>query len=666
MNFFRELKRRNVYKIAVSYVVVGWLLIQVATQTLPFFEIPPWGIRFVILLVVLGFPIALIIAWAFELTPEGIKRTETGPDNGVGSSEKQTWIYIVIGGCFLSVGLFFLGRHTASRPEPAKTGPTKSIAVLPFDNRSEDKANAYFADGIQDEILTRLAKIGDLKVISRTSTLRYKSSPDNIPEIARQLGVEHVLEGGVQKAGDKARVTVQLIHGATDSHVWAETYDRNLSDILAVESEIAETIARELKAKLTPREQKAVAAKPTDNTVAYEEYLRGLALWNRLMVLPTNVDQIIQHFSRAVELDPTFALGWSFLSVAHSYKYGEFDPTAAQAAEAKEALVQALKLQADSGDGFFAEGMYYYKVTREFEKAFDAFEKARQRSANRNLATEFASYVKRRQGKWDEALRLHNELLEIDPRNPVILSEVAITYRAVRRFNEAIALLDRAREVDPDNAKLLALKAELALAQGDSATAERLLHDVPVDENADPEVAIAFVRYWVVLRQFDDAVRVMRRVVEAQAKQPATSTVGANQRGELAIVMAVSGDPNSNALLQQSLEELKRIRAQGDDLSWSSTVLLLVAGFLKDKATVDTLALELEKIIQSDAMSGPGVEMAIAIARAHLGETDAAVTAVERLLKTPGESALTPALLTDPFWDPLRTNPRFVALTEKK
>ena len=421
------MKRRNVYKVAAAYAVVSWLLIQVVTQTFPFFEIPHWAIRLVILLVVIGFPVALIMAWAFELTPEGLRRTESVHDSVPKRSSGRGWIYIVIAGALLSVAIFFLGRYTTSRAAESGGGtdasaPAKSIAVLPFENRSEDKANAFFADGIQDEILTRLAKIAELKVISRTSTQRYKSSPENISEIARQLGVEHVLEGAVQKAGEQVRVTVQLIRGGTDTHVWAETYDRKLTDIFAVESEIAETVARSLQAKLTPHERKVVSSKPTENSAAYEAYLRGLALWNKTTVLPEDSEEIVRNFSRAVELDPKFALGWAFLSVAHSYRYREFDPTPTRAAQAKETLDRARSLQADLGETHFADGMYQYKVRLDFEKALNAFQKARDLSANRAMAVEFSSYVKRRQGKWDEALRLHEESLEIDPRNPIILS----------------------------------------------------------------------------------------------------------------------------------------------------------------------------------------------------------------------------------------------------
>jgi len=278
-NFFAELKRRNVYKVAISYAVVGWLGIQIATQVFPFFEIPNWAIRLAVLAIVIGFPIALVIAWAFELTPEGLKRTE---DVGLAVARQQprdrAWIFVVIIAGAMSVGLFFLGRITApSKQKGVNEVSPKSIAVLPFENRSEEKANAYFAEGIQDEIVTRLSKIADLKVISHTSTQHYKSAPGNLPEIARQLGVAHILEGSVQKSGGEVRVNVQLIKAANDFHLWADTFDRKLTDIFSVESEVAKAIAEQLRAKLTGQEEEVITAKPTDNPEAYDAYLRGLA-----------------------------------------------------------------------------------------------------------------------------------------------------------------------------------------------------------------------------------------------------------------------------------------------------------------------------------------------------------------------------------------------------
>src|SRR5207244_4947317 len=249
-NFLGELKRRNVYKVAVAYAIVGWLLIQVATQVFPFLEIPNWVVRLVIAIVVIGFPIALVIAWAFEATPEGIKRTE---DVDLAASARQprkhAWIFVVIVGAAFSIGLFFIGRYTGRNTSSSSELPAKSIAVLPFDNLSRDPDNAYFAEGVQDEILTRLAKVADLKVISRTSTQRFKSAPTDLRDVAKQLDVTNILEGSVQKVNDQVRVNVQLINALSNAHLWAETYDRKLSDIFAVQSDIAKTVADTLQAK---------------------------------------------------------------------------------------------------------------------------------------------------------------------------------------------------------------------------------------------------------------------------------------------------------------------------------------------------------------------------------------------------------------------------------
>src|SRR5437879_2649055 len=318
-NFLRELKRRNVYKVAVAYAIVGWLLIQIATQVLPFLEIPNWVVRLVIAIVVIGFPIALVIAWAFEATPEGIKRTEDAvamPATSAGR-KKHAWIYIVVIGAAISAALFFLGRYTARNPAVNKTEiPTeisnKSIAVLPFESLSEDKSNTYFAEGVQDEILTRLAKVTDLKVISRTSTQHFKSSPENLPQIAKQLGVAHILEGSVQKANDQVRVNVQLINALTDAHLWAETYDRKLTDIFAVESDIAKTIAESLQAKLTGSEKISIAKVPTANTEAYELYLKGRFFWNKRT--GADLKRAIDYFNQAIAKDPNYALAYAGLA----------------------------------------------------------------------------------------------------------------------------------------------------------------------------------------------------------------------------------------------------------------------------------------------------------------------------------------------------------------
>src|SRR3989454_6095030 len=370
--FFTELKRRNVYKVAAAYAVVAWLLIQVATQVFPFFEVPNWAVRFVVLLIIIGFPIALVIAWAFELTPEGLKRTEVADALPAQRSRSRAWIYVVLIAGALSAGLFFLGRFTASTKQSVLAEvSSKSIAVLPFENLSRDPDNAYFASGIQDEIITRLAKIADLKVISRTSTQQYQSKPGNLSEIAKQLGVANILEGSVQKAADQVRVNVQLIQVASDSHLWADTYDRKLVDIFGVESEVAKAIAEALQAKLTGGEQQALAVKPTNNSEAYDAYLRGLAFEARAAFSPDNLEKAIGFYDRSVKLDPAFALAWARLSRANAQRYfvlSETAPTARRDAT-ERALNAAQKLQPNSPETLLAQAYYQYWVRRDYELA---------------------------------------------------------------------------------------------------------------------------------------------------------------------------------------------------------------------------------------------------------------------------------------------------------
>src|SRR5213083_1922682 len=314
-NFFSELKRRNVYKVAVAYIVAGWALSQGIAQVLPVFDVPNWAIRLIVLLIMIGLPVALSLAWAFELTPEGIKRTDAA--DAVGQhSRGHTWIYIVVIAAAFSIGLFFLGRFSAGNKTASPVGiSNKSIAVLPFDNLSRDPDNAYFCEGVQDEILTRLAKVADLKVISRTSTQHFKSAPENLPQIAKQLGVMNILEGSVQKANDQVRVNVQLINALTDAHLWGETYDRKLTDIFAVESDIAKTIAETLQAKLTGSEKSSIAKEPTVNPEAYELYLKGRFFWNKRT--GDDLKKSIDYFQQAIAADPNYALAYA--GVADAY-----------------------------------------------------------------------------------------------------------------------------------------------------------------------------------------------------------------------------------------------------------------------------------------------------------------------------------------------------------
>src|SRR5258705_1717417 len=447
-NFFSELKRRNVYQVAVAYAVVGWLLVQVTTQVFPIFEIPNWASRLIVLGIIIGFPIALVIAWAFEVTPQGLKRTEDVHLQAQGNRKSHAWIYIVIVGAAFSIGLIFIGRYTArntvsaARTEAA-TGssiPQKSIAVLPFENLSDDKGAAYFADGMTDEILTKLPSIADLKVISRTSTARYKSKPEDLKTVSQQLGVATVLEGSVQKAADKVRVNVQLIDARADSHLWAKTYDRDMKDVFAIQTEVAQEIADSLQAKLSPAEANTVASAPTKDTQAYDLFLKGefeqrVANSN---FRPESFDQAARWYKEAIAHDPNFALAIAQLATCQLRRHWLTDPVSeAELMEAGRLAKQALNLAPDLPEAHVAVGLFHYYGFREYEPALIEFQRALELRPNYSLALQFIAFVHRRQGKWDRTLDELKRSIDQDPRDPYVQGGLAETYVFLRKWREA-------------------------------------------------------------------------------------------------------------------------------------------------------------------------------------------------------------------------------------
>src|SRR6059036_742635 len=378
--------------------------------------------------------------------------------------------------------------------------PEKSIAVLPFENRSRDPDNAYFADGIQDEILTRLAKIADLKVISRTSTQHYKSAPENLSEIARQLGVAHIVEGSVQKSGDSVRVNVQLIKAANDSHLWADTFDRKLTDIFSVESEVAKAIADQLRAKLTGQEKEVIAAKPTDNVEAYDAYLRGLA-YNVKPLRPANSLGAQKHLKEAVRLDPKFALAWALLSYveARGYVALTLQPTVALREEARQAAETALTLQPNLGEAVLAKGFYHYACLRDYETAVSYFEEARPLLPNSSRIPELLAYVTRRQGQWDRSESYFNEAERLDPRDVSLLTQHSLSYKDRRLFPEALRKLEQILNITPDDVDTIIEKAVIAQAQGDLPRASALL--APLQIEATDSNALETQAYQAILER---------------------------------------------------------------------------------------------------------------------------------------------------------------------
>ena len=566
--------------------------------------------------------------------------------------------------------LFFAYR---SRVENAALNPAseKSIAVLPFENRSEDKANAYFADGIQDEILTRLSKIADLKVISRTSTQQYKSAQENLPEIAKQLGVAHILEGSVQKSGDSVRVNVQLIKAANDSHVWADTFDRKLTDILSVESEVAKAIAEQLQATLTGQEEQLIAAKPTDNLEAYDAYLRGLAY--SLKTGLNYADQIAaqSYLKEAVRLDPKFALAWALLSQVDAVGYVmlSLQPTSALREEARHAADTALNLQPNLAEALYAKGWYHYGCLKDYDTAVRYLQRARQLLPNNSQIPEALAYVARRGGEWDRSEAYFNEAEQIDPRNVTLLTQHAFSYIFLGRFPEALRKLDQVLDITPDDVDTLAEKALTAQAEGDLTRAATLLN--PLHPMANAPFALEAQVYQTILER--QPARLIRRLKELlAAPDPALGYLNGELRFWLGWAQDLAGDQGG---AQESWRQARRelepfLKEQPDNYTLIGDLALTNMG-LGDKTAA--LALAERAIaaipIEKDAMDGPMPIEVLARVAAQTGESDRAIAALEKVLSIPGAGAwtlnipLTPALLRlDPMFDPLRNDPRFQKL----
>src|SRR5881392_1812348 len=561
-----------------------------------------------------------------------------------------------IAGALLLLAGIIAAFVIVSKKSPKSTLPIseKSIAVLPFENRTEDKANAYFADGIQDEILTRLAKIADLKVISRTSTQHYKSAPENLPEIARQLGVAHILEGRVQKSGSAVRVNVQLIKAANDSHLWADTYDRRLTDIFSVESEVAKAIAEQLRAHLTGREEQEIAAKPTNNPEAYDAYLRGLAYSLKTVNTPANALGAQKYLREAVRLDPKFALSWALLSFVDALGYltQSLQPTIALRDEARQAAETALKLQPNLGEAILAKGYYDYACLKDYDTAVRYFEQARQLLPNSSRIPEALAYVTRRRGQWDRSESYFNEVERLDPRNVYLLGQHAILYTDLRRFPEAVRKFDQVLNITPDDVVTLVRKAGIAQAEGDLPRAAALL--APLHPNADDSGAVETQVYQAILER--RPAQIIPRLKEMLTKpDPALGYLNGELRFWLGWAQEVAGD---HAAAQESWKQARSelepfLKEQPENYSLMGDLTLTNMG-LGDKAGALSLAERAMAVIpiEKDPMDGPWPMEILARVAARMGEPDRAITALQKLLSIPYEGPLattvvplTPALL---------------------
>jgi TolB-like protein/cytochrome c-type biogenesis protein CcmH/NrfG len=665
--FFTELKRRNVYKVAVAYIIAGWALSQGIAQVFPVFDVPNWLIRSIVVLIIVGLPIALVLAWMFELTPEGIKRTQAADAAGQ-HSRGNAWIYIVIIAAAVSIGLFFLGRFTVSTKQSVLAEvSSKSIAVLPFDNLSRDPDNAYFASGIQDEIITRLAKIADLKVISRTSTQQYQSKPGNLAEIAKQLGVANILEGSVQKVADQVRVNVQLIRVASDSHLWADTYDRKLVDIFAVESEVAKAIAESLQAKLTGGEQQALAVKPTNNSEAYDAYLRGLALEARVSS-PHDSQKVVGFYERSVELDPAFALAWARLSRANAQVYfGGLDKTTARRDAAERALNTAQKLQPNSPETLLAQAYYQYWVQRDYELAKATFGHVQELVPGSSEVPGALALIARRQGQWDQSVAYWEQTLALDPRNTQWLGLAAETYALLRQFPAALKTYDRLLDILPNDPDTVASEAKIYQAEGNLEEAGKLLAGLNAQTNSFTVISTK-INQLILERHCDQAIRLIQSRLTESRDLSGLERLFAPFF--LVFAQECAGDiAGARATAQQLLPPLETIRKKDPDNPNFAAALSLIHAVLGDK---DAAIKEAERAITllpsvKDAVDGPTHEENLAFVEATVGDKNRAIQTLQRLLKIPYSNCVTPALLRlDPKWDPLRGDPRFQKLCEEK
>ena len=675
-NFFAELKRRNVYKVAVAYAIVAWLLIQVATQVFPFFEIPNWAVRLVVLLLILGFPIALFLAWAFEITPEGIKRAEDVDLNQSithHTGRKLVWTTFVLGVLAAALLGFQLLRPksgttagVSATPTTASSSiPEKSIAVLPFENLSRDPDNAFFTDGVQDEILTDLAKVADLKVISRTSVMQYKSGAQrNLREIAQQLGVAHLLEGSVQRAGGKVRVNAQLIDARTDAHQWAENFDRDIADVFAIQSEIAKAIADQLQAKLSPSEKNAIEQKPTSDVTAFDLYTRAK---NILLTTSFNANvqplyfQAVELLNQAIARDPSFFEAYCQLAYANDNLYflGN-DHTPARLALAEAAIQSAFRLRPDAGEAHLARAENLYRGYLDYDGALAELETARKTLPNDSRVPELIGYIVRRQGKHEEAVKYLQRALELDPRNFFILEQIALSYQNLRRYPEMAAMLDRGLAIKPGDLEIRTVRASVDL---DWKADTRPLHQTIESTLAtNPEAIKNVADTWFLCAIAErDPAAVERALVALGENNLGNDAVYLGRDVAVGLIARLTKDETkSQAAFAAARAKQEKLVQQQPNWGPALCVLGLIDAGLgrKEEALQEgRRAIELLPVAK-DSINGAHMIEYYAMMAAWVGDKDLACEQLAKAIKLPGTISYGQLKLL-PYWDPLRGDPRF-------
>jgi len=659
-NFFEELQRRKVYRVAAAYIIAAGFIIQIGSAVFPAWELPNWTLRLVVVLLLIGFPIALILSWAYDVTAQGIRATPTVSASG--THRRRNLILLVATGVIVSAaaGFFLLPRASARKID-------KSIAVLPFQNLSDEKENAYFADGIQDDILTNLSKIGDLKVISRMSVMSYRGEGmRNAREIGKALGVATLLEGSVRRIGNRVRVNVQLIDANNDEHIWAEDYDRDLTDVFAIQTDLAQKIASALQAKLSPDEKALLDHRPTQNPDAYLLFVQAHDWANRAEMFHDTSLKAEPLFEQAIKLDPNFAAAFAGLSMVESWVYHNSDPLPSRRQKARLNAEEALRLQPDLPEGHLALGFSYYYGDRDYERALAEFDIARRGLPNESQAYLAIGAIQRRQGKWAESNANLEKAAALDPKNTNVLAQICFSYIAQRNFETADKFLDSAIAASPQAFQLRALKGFMAvLWKGDLSAAEKVFSSTSPEN--DPDGLMTWGRAWILTleRKFPEALQVLERF---RGEAMLTTTTAPCPKALLqGLIHLLQGDRTK---AQPELEHARLIsekllrEAPEDSARHAQHGLILAALGQKQEAIAEgKRAVELLPESQ-DALDGPQATANLAQIYAWTGEFDEAFRLLDHLFAVPSNLTV-PMLKLDPAWDPLRQDPRYQALIDK-